>query len=806
MDQLIQDIRYAIRMMFKNPGFTFVALITLALGIGANTAIFSLVNGLLLRPLPYGNPDRIVMVWQDYRERTGRAKEWTSPDTFFDWRDQNHVFENISVLDGWLPTILGSEPEQIPGAIVTHNIFSVLGVSPAIGRTFVAEEDKPNGRKVVILSDGLWKRRFGGDRNVIGKDILINGQKYSVIGVMPPRFEFPMEPDAQIWTPMQVDSTNSCGRGCITLRSIARLRSGITIAQAQSDMNLVAQRMQQQYPEQYRNVGITLTPLHDELTEDIRTPLLVLLAAVGFVLLITCANVANLLLVRASGRKSEIAIRSALGAGKSRLTRQLITENLLLAMIGGAVGIFLGVIGIDALIRLLPEDMPIVGIHNVGIDLRVLIFTFAISLATGLVFGLIPLFQFNDPKLGESLKEGGRNRVGTGSSRIRNLLVMSEVAFAVMLLIGAALLMKSFIRLINVNPGFEMQNVLTMQLNLPDSRYPEQEQISGFYSQLLEKVKSLPGVLKAGTTNALPLGGAYTDTTFLVEGQSDENKKDQAVWFQLISNEYLQTMGIRLMKGRYFTDQDNFDAPRVVIVTESFARRYFPDGNVIGRRLNFNNPQKPVWREIVGVASDVKQFGLNRETPIAIYLHQKQSASPFVTLAVRTSSNPLNLASEIRSQVWSIDKNLAVSNVQTMEQVVGSTVNTPRITLSLIGAFATAALLLAALGLYGVVSYSAAQRTNEIGIRMALGAEESDVQRMVVGQGMALAAIGVAIGLIGAFALTRLMSNLLFGVSATDPLIFITIAGLLTLIALIASYIPAHRASKIDPVIALRYE
>ena len=550
-----------------------------------------------------------------------------------------------------------------------------------MARTFVAEEDKPNGRKVVILSDGLWKRKFGGDRNAIGKDILINGEKYSVIGVMPPTFEFPMEPSAQMWTPMQVDATNSCGRDCITLRSIARLKPGVTLAQAQSDMSLVAKRLQQQYPEEYRNVGITLTPLHQELTEEIRQPLLVLLGAVGLVLLITCANVANLLLVRASGRKSEIAIRSALGAGKSRLTRQLITENMLLALIGGVLGIFLGVIGIDILIKLLPEDLPIIGIRNVTIDFRVMIFTLGISLATGLIFGLIPLLQFNDPKIGESLKEGGRNRVGAGNSKVRNFFVVSEVAFALMLLIGAALLMKSFVRLINVNPGFQPQNVLTMQLNLPSSRYPEREQISAFYSQLLEKLKSMPGVLKAGTTSALPLGGNYTDTSFMIEGQSVEARKDQAVWYQLISSEYLQTMGIRLLKGRYFTEQDNFDAPRAVIVTESFARHYFPDGNVIGKRLNFNNPQKPLWREIVGVASDVKQFGLNKETPNAIYFHQKQSASPFVTLAVRTSENPLNLASEIRSQVWSIDKNLAVSNVQTMEQVVVKTVNTPRITL-----------------------------------------------------------------------------------------------------------------------------
>ncbi len=792
--------------MFKNPGFIIVALLTLALGIGANTAIFSLVNGLLLRPLPYGSPERIVIVWQDYRERTGREREWTSPDTFFDWRDQNHVFEGISVIDGWLPTILAGEPEQLPGARVTYNIFSVLGVSPAIGRNFVAEEDRPNGPKVVILSDGLWKRRFGGDAGVIGKDIIINGEKYSVIGVMSPRFEFPIEPLAQIWTPMQVDSTNSCGRDCITLRSVARLKPGMSLTQAKSDMNLVAQRLKQQYPAHYHGVGITLTPLQEQLTEEIRPPLLVLLTAVGFVLLIACANVANLLLVRASSRKPEIAIRSALGAGKSRLTRQLITENMLLAMSGGALGILFGVLGVDVLVRLLPEDLPIIGIHNIGIDSVVLIFTLALSLATGIIFGLIPLFQYNDPRLSESLKEGGRNRVAAGGSRIRSLLVISEVAFALMLLIGAGLLMKSFIQLLNVNPGFQPQNVLTMQLNLPGTRYPKREQISAFYSQLLEKIKTLPGVMKAGTTSALPLGGNYTDTNFLIEGQSLEGREDQAVWYQLISSEYLQTLGIRLLKGRYFTERDDFDAPRVVIVTESFARRHFPDGNVIGKRLNFNNPENPLWREIVGVAADVKQFGLNQETPIALYLHQKQSSSPFVTLAIRTSGNPINLAGEIRGQVWSLDKDLAVSNVQTMEQVIGSTVSTPRITLTLIGAFAAAALLLAALGLYGVVSYSAAQRTNEIGIRMALGAEQGDVLKMVVRQGMMLAALGVAIGLAGAFALTRLMTRLLFGVSATDPVTFVVISGLLALIALIASYIPAHRASKIDPITALRYE
>jgi putative ABC transport system permease protein len=806
METLIQDVRYALRMMFKNPGFTIVALLTLGLGIGANTAIFSVVNSLLLRPLPYGNPERIVMVWQDYSKKNGREREWASADNFFDWRDQNSVFEGISVLDGWLPTIITTEPEQLPGSQVSYNTFSVLGVQPALGRSFTKEEDVPNGPRVVLLSDGLWKRKFGADRNIIGKDLLINGEQYSIIGVMPNDFEFPIIPTAQLWTTLQVDRTNSCGRECVTLRTIARLKPGVSLEKATSDMKVIAKRLEQQYPESNRDVGILLIPLQQQLTEDIRPALLVLLGAVGLVLLIACANIANLLLARASKRRAEIAVRSALGASKLRLMRQLMTENVLLALIGGTLGIFLGVQGLDFLIAFLPDDVQIIGLRNVSVDTTVLISTLSLSLLTGIIFGLLPMFQFSDPLLGESLKEGGKNRATSSSGRIRSVLVVSEVAFALMLLAGAGLLMKSFLRLVNVNPGFRAENILTMQLNLPQNQYPEREQISAYINQLLEKVQQLPGVLKTGTTSVLPLGGSYTDTNFLIEGQSAKDGKNQGVWHQMISKDYLQTLGITLLTGRYFTEQDDLKAPRVLIVSESFAKRYFPKGDAIGKRLNFNDPANPLWREIVGVAADVKQFGLDRETPIALYFHQKQSASPFFTLAVRTTSDPLKLAGEIRSQVWSLDKNLAVSGVQTMEQVVSSTVSTPRITLILIGTFAATALLLAALGLYGVISYSTAQRTNEIGIRMALGAERKHVLQMIVKQGVVLACIGVVVGLIGALALSRLMDRLLFGVSSTDPVTFLAISVVLGAIALISSYIPAQRASKVDPVVALRYE
>jgi putative ABC transport system permease protein len=806
MDTLWQDIRYGIRMLFKNPGFTIVALLTLSLGIGANTAIFSIVNALLLRPLPYKDPDRVVMVWQDFTKVTGREREWTSPDTFFDWRDQNHVFEGISILDGWLPTLQGGEPEQLPGAQVSYNMFSVLGVSPFIGRNFSAEEGQPGGPKVVILSYGLWKRRFAGDPGITGKQILISGDKYNIIGVMPAKFEFPIEPTSQIWTPSQVDATNSCGRDCITLRAFARLKPGVSLNQATADMTLVQRRLEQQFPDIYRNSGIKLVPLQQQLTEDFRPAVLLLFAAVGLVLLIACANVANLLLTRSAGRRPEIAIRTALGASKSRLIRQLLTENILLALVGGLFGVVLGIWGVDLLVSLIPDGLPIIGLQKVGPDAYVLGFTALLSLLTGIVLGFLPLFHFSGSAVSDSLKEGGRTHVGTGGKNVRGLLVISEVAFAFMLLIGAGLLMKSFLRLLNVNAGFNPEKVLTMQLLLPDNRYPEREQITTFYSELLEKVRRLPGVVTVGTTGVLPMGGNYTDTHFQIEGQPADTKKIQSVWFQQVSTNYLQTMGIRILKGRSFTERDGPDDPRVVIVSESLAKKYFPDGNVVGRRLNMNDPQNPVWREIVGVAADVKQFGLDQESPIALYLHQSQSPSRFVTLAVRCNTDPLNLADEIRSQVWSLNKNLAVSSVLTMEQVIASTVSTPRITLILITAFASAALLLAAIGLYGVISYSAMQRTNEIGIRMALGAAKSDVLKMVVGQGMMLALIGLFIGLISAFGLTRLMSSLLFGVSATDPLTFAAILVLLTAVALIASFIPAYRASKLDPMIALRYE
>jgi putative ABC transport system permease protein len=803
MDTLLQDIRYSFRMMLKNWGFSLVVLLTLAIGIGANTIIFSVVYRLLVRSLPYGDPQSIVTVWQDYTRKTGRAREWTSPDTYRFWRDENHVFDGISVIDGWLPTLQAGEPEQITGAQATDNIFSVLGVAPALGRTFTADEGKANGPRVVILSDGLWKRRFGADRSIIGKDILISEEKYTVIGIMPADFEFPLEPAVQMWTPLQLGGADECG-DCITLRAIARLKAGTTVARATSEMILLTRRLEQQFPDEYKDVGITIVPLQILLTEEVKPAILVLFAAVGVVLMIACANVANLLLVRAARRKTEMAIRSTLGAASSRLMRQLLTENLLLTLTGGALGVLLASAGLDALVALLPQDLLLISARRISIETPALMFSLAISVATGVIFGLVPMLQFQ--ALNETLKEGGRSRSNAAARNIRSAFVITQVAFALMLLISAGLLLKSFLRVIHVNPGFKPENVLTLQLNLPELRYPEREQVSTFYNSLIERITALPGVIAAGTTSSLPMADNYTDTHYMIEGQSLEKMKDQPVWYQQVSNEYLQAMGIALLKGRHFGKSDNLKSPRVVIVTQSFAQRHFPGADAVGKRVNLNNPQNPVWREIIGVAADVKQFGFTQETPIAMYLPHGQSPARFAALAIRASSDPSKLADEIRTLVWSLDEHLAVSNVRTLDQVLSNTVAIPRMTVYLTGAFAGAAILLAALGLYGVVSYTTAQRTNEIGIRIAIGAANRDVLKMVILQGMALMVAGVGLGLLGAFLLTRLLSSMLFGVSAIDPLTFLVAPMALVSIALMATWIPARRAAQIDPAIALRYE
>ncbi len=808
MDTLLQDLRYGVRTLLKSPGFTFIAVIALALGIGANSAIFSVVNALLFNSLPYKNPDRLVMVWEDQQSRGGPAQEWTCLPTFSDWKDQNRLFDSMAAMINWGPTLTGiNEPEQLNGGSVSYDMFSLLGTEPVVGRNFLPEDDQPGSSPVVILSHSLWQNRFGADPSILGKPLTLSGESYTVIGVLPAGFKFPILDfaKAEIWRPLRPTFPDRCGRGCYVLRVIARMKPDTTLEGAASEMNGLAARLAAQYPESGMGEAITLVPLQEQIVGNLKPALLILLASVGLVLLIACANVANLLLARATARGKEIAIRSALGARRSRLVRQLLTESLLLAIVGGALGLLLAFWMVDLLVAFAPAGTP--RVNEIRMDSTVLGFTVAMTLLTGFIFGLAPALQTTKPDLNSTLKEGKGASSGASGGRIRSLLVVAEVALALILLVGAGLLIKSFIKLRSVDPGFNPENVLTVNVALPATRYPERQQAAVFYAELLEKVKALPGVESAGAASSLPLIGNDTDANFIVEGRPlPQPGNEPAAWYSVVTPDYLRAIGMRLVRGRFFTERDNASSPVAVIISQSMANRFWPDEDPVGKRLGTGDPEKPTWREIVGVVEDVKQFGLDVDARPTMYFSHGQVPSKAMTLTVRASSNPLNLASAVRSQVQSLDPNLAVSDVQTMEELLSTSIAAPRFTMFLLAVFSSLAMILAAVGIYGVISYAVTQRTHEIGIRVALGARSGDVLRLVVGQAVLLTVIGVGAGLVGAFALTRLMESLLFGVSATDPSIFILISVILIGVALGASFIPARRATKVDPMVALRYE
>jgi putative ABC transport system permease protein len=809
MDTFFQDLHYAARMLIKNPGFSMIAVVALALGIGANTAIFSVVNAVLLRPLPYRNPDRLVTLWQDHRERGGPEKEWASPDNFFDWRDKNQAFDHVTALVGWVPTLTGlGEPEDLTGAAVSHDTFTMLGVEPIQGRTFRPDEDQVGAEKVVVLSHRLWSRRFNADPDLIGKSLTLGGESFTVIGVMPAGFTMPIIRDVELWRTFRPAlGPVTCGRGCLTIRVMARLRPESTIEGARAEMSALAGALAEQYPQPNSGVGTTIVGLQEQVVGETKTALMVLLAAVALVLLIACANVANLLLARASVREKEIAVRAALGAGRPRLVRQFLTESVLLGLTGGVLGLLLAFWMVELLVTLSPDGTP--RVDEIGIDAPVLAFTIAVAVLTGLVFGLVPALQSSNPNLNQTLKEGRGAGEATRRRRLRSVLVVSEIALALMLMVGAGLLMKSFFNLIHVDPGFNATNVVTMRVALPRTRYPERHQPAAFFAQLTERVGQLPGVEAAGAISTLPLGGGGTDSNFIIEGRPEAppGEEDPVAWYSSVTPAYFRAMGIKLIKGRLFTEQDRADSAGAVIIAETLARRYFPGEEPLGKRIgNRTGPGQIQWREIVGVVADVKHFGLETTARPTMYLPHGQSPARLMILTIRAASDPMNLAGAVRSQVASLDSNLAVSNIRTMEQVVAESVAAPRFTLLLLGIFAGLALILAGVGIYGVMSYSVTQRTHEIGLRMALGAGASDVLKLVVGQGAVLALIGVAIGLAGAYGVTRLMSTLLFNVSATDPLTFVSIALLLVGVALAASFIPARKASKVDPMAALRCE
>ncbi|MGH9837332.1 MAG: ABC transporter permease [Blastocatellia bacterium] len=811
MQTLLQDLRYGFRTLIKKPGFALIAIIALALGIGANTAIFSVVNSILLRPLAYKDPERLVLINHDYPKINLKAS--VSAPGYAHYRDNAKSFESVAALSGGNFNLTdGGEPERLNGGLVSQNFFSTLGATAAEGRLFLPEEDQPGRNKVVLLNHAYWQRRFGGDASLVNRTITLNGEGYTVVGVMPPGFQFGREIGRVIdlWTPIAFTpaqlSTNNLTNEYLFV--VGRLKSDATIQQAQAELDIIANNLRQQYMQgaDRSNWGLTTQAFGEMVVGDIRPALWTLMAAVAFVLLIACANVANLLLARAADRQKEMAIRAALGAGRWRVIRQLLTESVLLAFAGGLLGLALAWWGIRALVRINETQIPRAA--EIGIDWWVLAFTLGVSLLTGILFGLIPALQTSKTDLHETLKEGGRSGSSGARGWIRNIFVVVEMALALMLLVGAGLLIRSFWQLQRVNPGFVPQNTLTMSLSLPATKYTEPVQRANFYQQVLQQIRTLPGVQSAGATSILPLSGMNSSGSFRIEGRDvpqGQSLPHGDRW--AATADYFSTMKINLVRGRFFDDRDTMTSQPVAIIDETMARKYWPNEDPMGKRISYQGGQQnPIWREIVGIAGHVKHRGLEGESRVQYYIPHPQTQSANMFLVVRTGGDPASLTGAVRGAIRGFDKDLPIFRVTTMEQLVADSMAQRRFALVLFGVFAAVALLLAAVGLYGVLSYSIAQRSHEIGVRMALGAQARDVLRLVVGQGMLLALIGVAVGLTLAFALTRWMATLLFEVKATDPMTFVVIALALTLVALLACFIPARRATKVDPIVALRYE
>ncbi|HET9713468.1 MAG TPA: ABC transporter permease, partial [Pyrinomonadaceae bacterium] len=796
---LLHDLRYAARTQLKNPAFTIIAVIALALGIGANTAIFSVVNTVLLRPLPYKDPERLVMVWED-ATKAGFPRDVPTNANFLDWRDQNHVFEGMAAIsfDNFNLTGAG-EPERLDGRRVSASLFQILGVDPQIGRVFTAAEDQPGSERVVVLSYGLWQRRFGGDPGIVGKALNLNGASYTVVGVMPARFHFPAIDD-QIWVPIAFTPQQAADRTTHYLTVLARLKPGVTLSQAQTEMSTIATRLQQQYPQSNTDVGAAVTSLQEDLVSDIMPALLILLGAVAMVLLIACANVANLLLARAAVRQKEIAVRVALGARRQRLIRQFLTESLMLSTMGGIVGLAIAYGGLILLRSFIPEN--IFQAREISIDFKVLGFTLIVSVATGVIFGLAPAIQAARFNQIETLKEGGRDAAtGSSSKRLRSLLVTVEVAISLVLLIGAGLLINSFLHLRQIDPGFRIDNLLAMKFVLSAPKYGEAERRSAFYKELIQRVEALAGVRSAAVTTSLPLYSPQNSITMVFDGRPEPPPgQEPIIGTTIISPEYFDTLGIPLLKGRNLTEQDTRTSPRVVVINDAMARRYWPNEDAVGKRIAFGKVQKPEdWVQVIGVVKDVRQRLIINAKPQMYFSHQQTDFFAPGDLVVRTDVDPTTMAATVRNAVWEIDKDQPVSDIKTMEDVFADSIARQRFSMLLLAIFASVALVLAAVGIYGVMSYSVAQRTHEIGIRMALGAQTGAVLKLAVSYGMKLMIIGIVIGLVAAFVLTRVMSTLLFGVTATDPTTFTLIPLLFVCVAAIASYIPARRATKVDP-------
>ncbi len=796
MQTLWQDLRYGARMFVKQPGFTLIVVFTLALGIGANTAIFTVVNAVLLRPLAYQEPERLV--------------SFRSNESVLDVADIKSWNQSFADIGGNTVMPLdytgGGEPAQWRAGLVTGDFFRTLGAQPLAGRVITDEDDKRGGQFVVVLSHGLWQRQFGADPGVVGKTVTLSGNNYSVIGVMPASFRTPRV-ETDVWAPVQVVYPLAATyRGVHFLQTYARLKPGVNIAQAQSEMIAIDKRLAEAFPAENKRRQTVLFPLHDRIVGQIKPALLVLFGAVGLVLLIACANFANLLLARAAAREQELVVRVALGAGRWRLARQLLTESVLIAALGGAAGVAFAIWGVDLLVALKPENLPL--LETIRVDGRVLLFTLGVSVLTGVVFGLAPVWQAARVNVNDALKEGGRGSAGAARHRLRSALVVGEIALALLLLVSAGLLIKSFWQLRNVKPGFNPDNLLTMRIELPEARYREIPAQTQYRRAMLDEVNSLPGA-QAALISELPMTGDLLTHDFAVEGQQLSPGEEPDVQTLSVEGDYFRIMQIPLMAGRDFTPQDNENAPLVGIANQSLAHRFFKDQSPIGKRVRWARDEQINWITIIGVAGDIKHFGLDQPEEPALYTPYPQSGRAWkrwMNLAIRSQGDAAAITQEVKSRVWKVDAQIPLTKTRTMAEVMSASVEARRFNMLLLGIFAAVAMLLAAVGIYGVMAYAVTQRTHEIGVRIALGAKPRDVIGMVVRRGMRLTLIGAAAGLALSFALTRLMSTLLFGVGATDPLTFALVSLLLAGVAMLACYIPARRAAKVDPMIALRCE
>ena len=808
MDSIFADIRFGMRSLRKRPGATAIALVTLALGIGVNTAIFSAVDSILLRPLPFKDPDRIVSVWEQ-TPSLGIQQNQAAPANFFDLRSQNQVFEALGAYGPLDINLIGEgDPERLDGQLVSANVFSILGVAPALGRTFLPTEDQPGLEHVVVLSDRLWQRRFNRDPSILNRNITLNGESFTVVGVMPRGFFFPVR-ETELWTPWAMEPDQASGRGDHYLGLVGRLKPDVSIAGANADLASIGQRLANEYPRTNEGLGFIARSLHRDYVGDLRLPMLILFGAVGLVLLIACANVANLLLAQATTRRKEIAIRIALGARRWTIVRQMLVESLLLACGGGLLGVLGAFWGVEALAKFLPESLS--KLQGVNIDARVLLFTLGVSVLTAIVFGGVPALLASRTTPGSTLSDVARDVAGGTSGRhVRRVLVVSEVALAVVLLVSAGLLIRSFQLLRQVEPGFNPENALTMRMVLPFPKYAKKEARSAFYDEVLRQVKETPGVEAAGMITFLPLSFSGMNFSFSVEGRAAPGDMNLPfALFRVVSPDYFRAMGIPLLRGRYFETHDSPDATPAVVINRRLAEQYWPGEDAIGKRVKVGPVDSPnAWLTVVGVVGDVRQTGLY-EQKLEFYVPYMQERRSFMAprdLVVRTKADPAVIAAAVRKAVWAVDKDQPVSNVRTMDQVFAAAISQERFQALMLGISAALALVLACVGLYGVISYSVVQRTHEIGVRMALGAQPMNVLILVIRQGMTLTIAGLVVGIIAGTFVTRVLTDMLFGVTPRDPLTFVGVPVLLLAVAFLACYIPARRATRIDPLIALRYE